>query len=478
MRSGRGRRDGWALPWRRCAWAAPLLVLVLSGCARYRARPLPAAADLKPDLAALDLTLPATAPGVPGRRIDPAAGISLDALGLLAARNDPALRTEAARLALARAGLQQAATLPNPQLGLGFGALISGPASMPAYTASLSQDLSALITYRPRVAAARANLGAVDAALLWQEWQVAQAARLLGARIAGGAQALRYRRRALALLSAELRDVAQATRAGNLGLAAEAPLVAATAQAGQALATARLAQLTAWQQLDALLGLLPTARFRILPPRLRAPPARIGKLVAGLAARRPDLIGLRLGYRAADETLRAAVLGQIPALVFGVSGTSDTSGVVSIGPDLTIGLPLFNRNQAAIAASRATRALLRAQYRAELDASIGAARATVRRLQLLWADAARAGRQAQAARRLARGAARAYAAGNIDQRALVDYQTTALDRALEATDFRTRVVADELALDVDLGRGLPRVRIAPVAGGMRPGAGIGAGTRK
>ncbi|MDE2581308.1 MAG: hypothetical protein KGL52_06720, partial [Rhodospirillales bacterium] len=87
--------------------------------------------------------------------------------------------------------------------------------------------------------------------------------------------------------------------------------------------------------------------------------------------------------------------------------------------------------------------------------------ATARRIGVLAGDAARARRQARNARRLLRAAAQAYAQGNIEQRALVDYQTTALDRALEAADFETRLVTDELALGVELGLGLPQTRLAP-----------------
>jgi outer membrane protein TolC len=437
------------------------LGLALAGCASYHPRPLAAGANLARGVAALDLAIPVAGRADPPRRLDPAGGFTIGQIGLLAVLNDPALASERGQLGLARAGVVSAAMLPNPQLAFSLGGLISGPASTPSYTASLSQDLAALMTYRPRVAAARATLKSVDAALLWKEWQVAQAARLLAAQIYGADRDIRYRRRALAVLDAELRDVTAATTAGNLGLAAEAPLVAARALAERALADARLAQLKSWQQLDALLGLVPSVRFAILPPHPAPPPADIAPLVASLPTRRPDLIALQLGYRAADQRLRAAVLGQFPALVFGASGASDTSGVVTIGPDLTLGLPLFDRNQGAIAAARATRAVLAARYQAALDASAGAARATARRIGVLAGDAARARRQARNARRLLRVAAQAYAQGNIEQRALVDYQTTALDRALEAADFETRLVTDELALGVELGLGLPQTRLAP-----------------
>ncbi|MHB1302872.1 MAG: TolC family protein [Acidiphilium sp.] len=438
---------------------ALLATLALAGCAGYRPEPLASRPHLAPSVAALDRTVPGATPGDPVT-LPAGQDFTIDQIGLLAILNDPALADARGRLGLAKANVLSASVLPNPSVSLGFAALISGPGSTPSYAASLSQDIMALVTYRTRVAAAHDQYASVNASLLWQEWQVAQKARLLALSIHGANEEIRYRSHELSLLSRELGDVQKATAAGNLDLTAEAPLTAATATAETTLAGARLTRLKDWQSLDALLGLEPSVRFAIAPPALTPPPSDISPLIASLPERRPDLVALRLGYGASEANLREAVLMQFPAFAIGPSGGSDTSNVVSLGATATFDLPIFNRNQGGIAAAKATRSVLHAQYQAQLDQTEGTARALVARIRVLKVDYRQASTAAGAARRLARSAEQAYGQGNIDQRALADYQTTVLERELEAVGFETRLQADELALGIELGVGLPQTRLA------------------
>jgi outer membrane protein TolC len=316
-----------------------------------------------------------------------------------------------------------------------------------------------LVTYRARMEAARDTFASVNASLLWQEWQVAQKGRLLALEIHGDDVAIGYRKRELSLLTAELHDVRQATAAGNLDLSAEAPLTAAVATAQSTLAIATLSRLKAWQQLDALLGLEPFVRFPIAEPRVTPPPSDLAKLIATLPQRRPDLVALQLGYGASEAKLRESILLQFPSLMLGPSYGQDTSDVKSIGPTATFDLPIFNRNQGGIASAKATRQELYADYQARLDAATGTARALEVRIRVLRANYREASRHAADAGQIARDARQAYGQGSIDQRALADYQTTVLQRQLDAINFETRMQADELALGIELGIGLPATRL-------------------
>ncbi len=439
-----------------------ILALSLAGCASYHSLPLATEAHLAPSLDSLDLVVPSGRPDLPPTRINPYQPLNVDQVGLLAILNDPNLAAEAGQIGVSRSALLAETLLPNPQLSIGFAALLGGPgASSPSYAASLSQDILALVTYRPRVAAAHADFRSLNASLLWQEWQAAQKARLLALDIYGDDQQIYYRQRELTLLSNELAQVRQATQAGNLDLTAESPLIAANAVAEGALASVRLLQLKAWQDLDAMLGLEPTVRFPISKPETPPPPTDLAALVASLPSRRPDLIALQLGYRASNERLRVAIIEQFPALSLGPSFGMDTSKVRSVGPAMTIGVPIFNRNQNGILAASATREVLHAQYLAELDASSGTAQSLVAQINLLNADLTASRRAAATATRLSRIAEQAYRSSSIDQRSLADYETTVLERQLEMVDFQNQLDAAELALSVELGLGLPQIRIAP-----------------
>jgi outer membrane protein TolC len=437
------------------------LAIFASSCATYHPLPLATRASLAPSLDSLDTSLPAAAANVSPRRIDVDRPLDLAAVGLLAVLNDPALQSEWGDMGVAQAGLLQASLLPNPSVSLGFAALLGGPGSAPSYTASLSQDIATLVTYRARVSAAKAHVSEVNASLLWQEWQVAQQARLLALDLYYGNRSIALTRRELDLVSDELTQAQAATAAGNLALAALAPLLAARASADQALVTLDTNQLKQWQSLDALLGLAPHVRFAIAAPDLPPVPPDLDPLVERLPEARPDLVALQLGYRSSEATVRAAILGQFPAFVFGGSWTSDTTQVRSAGPTATFDLPIFNRNQGQIGQSRATRLLLHEQYLARLDSTVGTVRGLAAQERRLSEDLGQARQAAVSADMLARTARTAYAQGNLDQRSLTDYETTALQRGLEVIDLERTIGEDEITLSVELGIGLPTARLAP-----------------
>jgi outer membrane protein, heavy metal efflux system len=434
---------------------------LLGGCALYHPLPLARGPDLVGQLSSLRRQVPATRPGEAPRRIATDEPLSVDDVGLLAVLNDPELRSEPGQMDLAEADLLQASLLPNPSGSVSYGALLGGAGGFaPAWTASLTQDVKSILTYHTRKKSARFQAQQVNADLLWQEWQVAQKARLLALDLHYGQQSLDLSRRELALLDQEVGEVQRATQAGNLDLSALAPLLTAKAAAEQAVASLALAEMQNWQALDALLGLEPQVRFAIATPSLRALPADLAPLLANLADRRPDLVALQLGLRSADEDVRSAIVGQFPAFVLGGQWGQDTTNVRSAGPTATFDLPIFDRNQGQIAQARATRLLLHAQYQSRLDDAFGTVKGLDAQSRRLTEDARRASSAADTAERMAESARQAYAQGNIDQRSLVDFETTALDRRIEALALERSLGETQITLTVELGLGLPQTRIS------------------
>ena len=440
-------------------WAAWAAAALLGGCATYHALPLARTPNLSPRLSGLRTEVPALPAGAAARRIDLGKPLSIDDIGMLAVLNDPALRAERGYLGLAQAALLQASLLPNPLASVTFEPLLSNGVS-PSWSASLTEDVGAILTYHTRVKSARFALGQVNADLLWREWQVAQQARALAVDLYWGGRSIALARRELGLLNGEVRAVRVATEAGNLDLAALAPLLAARSSAQQFLAGAGLRQLQQWQALDALLGLDPRVRFGIAPPVLAPVPASLRPLLARLPARRPDLVALRLGYRSADENVRTAIIGQFPALVLGGQWDQDNTNTRNAGPTAAVGLPIFDRNQGQIAAARATRRLLHEQYQSRLDQAAGTARGLFARIRQLTEDVDQARGAARAAESLSRVAQEAFVEDILDERGLVDYETTALQRGIEANALERSLAEARIALTVDLGIGLPQTRVA------------------
>jgi len=448
------------------------ILQLAAGCAAYHPLPLATAPHLaeRPGDLTVEYAQSAGERGQRGvnRRIDVSRPLSLDDIGWLALLNDPELAAQRGALSSAEADLLQASLLPNPSASVSYSVLIGGPGDTPAWSASLTEDIAALVTYRPRLQAARAAAGQVNAQLLWEQWQVAEKARLTALDLYWAEQSLGAMSRERDVLATEIREVRRALAAGDLDSSALAPLEASLATVEQSLATLRLGELTSWQSLDALLGLAPDVRFQIAPPALAEPPADPRALIASLPRRRPDLIALQLGYRSADRSVRAAILGQFPALVLGGTWGQDTTNVRSAGPTATFDLPIFNRNQGQVAQTRATRLTLHEQYQARLDAASSEVRGLDAQARRLATDIASAREAAASAESLERDARAAYSQGNLDQRTLTDYQTAALEREIELHTLERSRGEVLITLTVSLALGLPETLIIPPAKARLP----------
>lgn len=437
-------------------------VLSLAGCATYQPLPLPQCATLAHAVTQIRHSLPPAMPGAAPMALDVAQPLTPETVGMLAVLNAPELRSERGEYDLAQADVVQSALLPNPSVGLGYAALLGGPGVAAAYTASIAQDVASLVTYHSRVEAAKAHVVQVDADLLWKEWQVAQKARLLAIGLYWNGLSLAANEAQLARVNRTASQVQQAVERGDASLADVMPLLASKVALEQAIVTLKLQQTKDWADLNGLLNLQPNVRFVLAAPAVVPPPADLSSWIASAPNRRPDLVALRLGYQSADDGVRAAILGQFPAFALGGSWGSDTSQVRTAGPTVTFDLPIFKRNQDAIARARATRLLLHEQYQSRLDVAASAALALGARARYLESQLKTAAKEAQVADAHGKTARAAFGAGNLDERALADYESTALSRRLAVLDFSRALDEARVGLQLELGLGLPQARIAPL----------------
>jgi cobalt-zinc-cadmium efflux system outer membrane protein len=339
---------------------------LLCGCATYHSRPLPAG----PDLArAPALSVPAGNLGLPGlapQPLDPAKGLTETNLVTLAVVGNPRLKAARLQAGIARAQLLQAGLLPDPQIsgGLSKSALFTG------YSAVLSEDLQALVTRSAAKGAARAHLARVNLDILWQEWQVAERARELFIESRMLARLRRVVGRQRRLLGRVYRQDEASLSQGDVTVGEVTADFIAWNAAETRWRALELRENETRHALDELLGLSPGVRLR-LRGAASAPVVTAAEYRSALAAlprRRPDLLALQAGYRSEEERLREAILAQFPLLSAGVTkARSAEEGIQSVGFDVTLTLPLFNRNRGPIAAARASRAYLRQAYQASLD---------------------------------------------------------------------------------------------------------------
>ncbi len=307
----------------RRRWAI-IAFLGLSACVRYRPMPInPEAihAQLQPpDMA--DLCILAREikhPLLHPLEMKPDQGLSPDEAAVLAVIANPSLRAARDRRALADAQLLQAGLLPNPQLSASLEPVTGGATAgtFTGYGYGMSWDVSAVIARRAKTDSARANRDSVDLEVAWQEWQVAQAARLSVYRLLSLRERVSLARDMKDRFAANLRQVRQAVQEG---LMTELDLSAAETTGNQAQADlADLLKQVREQhlELNQMLGFPPQTPVAlrqgvVLPSRLDLPPEQ--DIVADLEQRRLDLMALRKGYESQEAALRVAILEQFPKI--------------------------------------------------------------------------------------------------------------------------------------------------------------------
>lgn len=408
----------WRCP--RCGlWAMVVVSAMLSSCTLYRAKPLPPGSDLAGVAA---LRVPARSFGLPGLKpvpLDPAKGFTAVNLMELAVAGDPQLKAARARAGVARAQLFAAGLLPDPRIAAG----LSRSALHTGYSVGLMEDLRTLLTMHAAEGAAAAHARQVDLEILWQEWQVAERARELFLKARESQRLRAVLEPKLRLLTQLLeRDEHELSR-GEVGagrVAAELADWNATERQWRALA---LEDNQTWHEIDGLLGLRPGTRLRLRPGAGPHSLSRRGfkAALAALPRRRPDLRALRAGYESAEERLRIQILRQFPMISAGVQRAEAADDAVhTYGFDVTLTLPLFNRNRGGIAIARASRAYLYRVYQSRVDGAVNQADQVFDAGRIL-------GRQLRAARRhlaqLVRTSASAHASFERGELDLAGYTT-------------------------------------------------------
>jgi outer membrane protein TolC len=430
------------------------LCIGLSACAPYRATPLNLTPSLAESLAALRRDLP------DGTLIPPNVPLSLQSVAALAVLNDPDLIAARAQHDGAQAELLNAGLLPDPVISGGFAALLGGPGYAPAISGGLMQDVSALITYSVDIKGAKAGLAQVDAGILWQEWQVASRAEQLCIAVNGDTEILRILTNSQEALNLPNNAMSNEVMAGNLSIASSSASRIALASMETMLNTAQQTLAQDKSQLNTLLGLQPSVDLVVTP--LDVPsidPDVADQAIVTLGLRRPDLIALRYGYEEADAKLRAAIISQFLPISIGVMGGRDTENILSIGPQISLTLPLFNRNRGVIAIATATREQLAAQFSASLAKASGDAKVLQAHISLLHSESDAAEANVNAAVQAAGEAQSSFASGNFDALSVIDLEIAASDRQREAISLKTQLLTARLSLATVLGIGLPPLAV-------------------
>jgi outer membrane protein TolC len=420
------------------------------GCATYAPLPLDKGAALKERVEQLQHE---TQPLPPH--------LGIQDIALLAVLNNPDLVAARAQRGLAQAQILAAGIAPNPSLSGSYGFLLGGPGTVASVAAGLSQDLKSLVTLSSKRTSAEYSAREIDGKLLWQEWQTIAKARLLTVNLIEGEK----RRRLLEQSAAQLGELLTRNRdslaQGDTTLTALIPDLAAVASSQKQLDDLERQQDTSRRDLNVLLGLSPRAALP-LSDSVELPPVdaeAVRQALPGLADRRPDLIALQLGYRSQEEHVRGAILAQFPMLSLGITGGHDNSNVRTLGPQITMDLPLFNRNQGNIAIERAARRQLHDEFNARLSTAKAEVQSLLDDMALLRKQYAARQPQLTELQRAAALASAAYRAGDLDERTYVDSLSARNFKQQEILAIEQMLMEQQIAVATLIGAGMPPVTI-------------------
>jgi outer membrane protein, heavy metal efflux system len=421
-----------------------LLLLTLSACASYRARPIDPNATL-PRLLAKSLKDPRLLHFIAAaeERAGDAPRWNLDTLTLVALYERPDMPIASAELAVEKGGEITAKELPNPALSL-----------EPTYNTTTSfaspwKDVGPIVTFlidsygaRPaRIARARARVEAAREALSLTAWKLRATVRSALIPLWAVRDRLSLASEAYALAREYKAALEERYRAGMVSAASVNVATVAESRAAIALAAARRSLRLARVALAAALGLPQKALKGVRldwnsldHPRRLVPLAPLTHIAL---SKRPDLLVALSRYAAAQAALRLAIARQYPALDIGPGyhyDQGDNEFILAV----SLPLPILNQNQGPIASARAARRRAAGQFLA----SQAKALAEIERATTDWraseAERGSARRLEHAAREAAARARTAFAAGAIGrlrllgaERALIQAKEGSLSAAID-----------------------------------------------
>jgi outer membrane protein TolC len=447
---------------RAALWLILFLFSLVQACTAYKPLPLDrtaVAAKLQPpDMDAIRVRAKEIKhPILKPLDFDTFDGLSPDEAAVLAVLANPKLRAMRDQRGIAEAQLLQAGILPNPQFSYGLDVPTAGAVqgTVNAFNFGLNWEITSLIARGAKIAASRADAASVDLDVAWQEWQTAQAAKIQLYHLFFFDQQLAVARKEEEGLRENL-DLVK--RAAELGFVTMVDLAAAQAALQKIHASVLTTEQQREQERLALNQSLGLPAGEILPLGKKIEPffpkslPSIAQLTEGIEERRLDLLALRNGYQSQEERLRAAILAQFPRIGIGFSHAGDTSNVITTGFGITIDLPLFDRNQGAIAIEKATRVKLFDEYVARLFEARGEVARILANINSLQQQSDAAEKSIPTLQNVVESYHRALLQGNADVLTYYNARTELTAKKMELIGIKRQLADMHVALEIAAGR--------------------------
>jgi outer membrane protein TolC len=213
-------------------------------------------------------------------------------------------------------------------------------------------------------------------------------------------------------------------------------------------------------ELNSVLGFPPD--FVIpLEPKMEIPSAKalpsLSDIMEDLEGRRLDLLALKMGYQSQEANVRAAILAQFPAISLGVTHARDTSNVITTGFNVSISLPLFDRNQGQIAMQEATRQRLFDEYMNRIFKARANVAEILANIQSVEEEIAAGEEAFKTAQELLRNSRDSYLERNIDALTYYNEIEKSLTKQVEVLKLRRDLADLHIALELAAGAYLGQI---------------------
>jgi len=394
-------------------------------------------------------------------RIDLNDGLSPDEAAVIAVLANPGLRAVREERGVAEAQIIAVGLLPNPTLALGMDVPVESPGKSIGYNAGVEWEISALVPRESKIDAASRQAAAVDLDIAWQEWQTAESAKIAVLRLAAlereRAQADALNR----LLEQNLATVSEAAREGQVTEIERAAAEAAHEESRSKVLELDREVAKRSLELKRLLGMPADREIRLeenilLPECLHAPtPA---DLTEKLEHRRLDLLALRKGYESGTAAVRAAVLSQFPRIAIGVGQSRDTDSIYTVGPSLSIELPVLDHRQADVALENASQKRLLAEYASRVFEAENDIAMLLADIQAVDRELAAAQSAVPILEHLAQTVQAASAEGNVDILSYYNAVNNLSQKRIEIIGLEAQLAELGIGLEIAAGRDLPELR--------------------
>jgi outer membrane protein TolC len=194
-----------------------------------------------------------------------------------------------------------------------------------------------MLTRSLRRRAAKAVQQSVDLDVAWQEWQVAEAAKLAVYRISALDPQVDFANEAVGALEEMRHAIEKAAARGEMSQSDVASIRIALEAGRRNSLSLRQSRDRERQTLNSLLGLPPHEQVALRNPSGKAPKRRLWddlpseQLLVQDLDQRLDLVALQKGYESQDARVRLAIWSQFPSIGLSLSRSRDTFNLQTRG---------------------------------------------------------------------------------------------------------------------------------------------------